>query len=220
MVKLRHSYDSDVYISGLFESDFGERTDSLQREYDEVKAKVLKESKEEEVDNLSKILFHSNSEFPSDFKNILEGHRKVHERGSQLKPDSLDSSQRPILSSLQELYHGMPLEDTAAAGGSSSGTQTSPTKKKKKSISKSAKGRLKEKAWNAKIENLSPTKGTKGKKRNLSEVPSEDEEEEEEVEKEIIYKRSAMLQKKTERAPRKNVSVGLRYIAPVVASPP
>merc|ERR1719447_793957 len=81
MMSLRQTYDSDKYISGLFESDIVERTESLQEEYDEVKAKVLGESKEEEVTNLTKILFHSNSDFPIDFKKILDGHRKVHERG-------------------------------------------------------------------------------------------------------------------------------------------
>merc|ERR1719378_1285865 len=98
MMSMRQTYDSDKYISSLFQSDFVQQTESLQQEYDEVKAKVMGESKEEEVPNLSKIIFHSNSDFPMDFKKILDGHRKVHERGSMLKPDVLDSTQRPILS--------------------------------------------------------------------------------------------------------------------------
>jgi len=202
MMSLRQTYDSDKYISGLFESDIVERTESLQEEYDEVKAKVLGESKEEEVTNLTKILFHSNSDFPIDFKKILDGHRKVHERGSMLKPDVLDSTQRPILSQLQELYHGLPQK----------GKTVSPKKVK----AKSKQGKMKEKAWNSKVAFSSPGKRA-GPKKNLADIESDPEEPEEE--RTIVYKRSAMLQERKVKKTRTKNAAGIRYRV-AATSPP
>jgi len=201
MMSMRQTYDSDKYISSLFQSDFVQQTESLQQEYDEVKAKVMGESKEEEVPNLSKIIFHSNSDFPMDFKKILDGHRKVHERGSMLKPDVLDSTQRPILSSLQELYHGIP----------SQGKTKSPRKAK----AKSRQGKMKEKAWLSKVEFSSPGKKPAAKK-NLEDIESDPEEPQET--RTVYYKRSAMLQEKVKKKSKKNTA-GIRY-RPSAANPP
>merc|ERR1712096_155048 len=131
------------------------------------KEKVMSESKEEEKSYLSKILFHSNSVFPQDFQKILDSHKKVHERGSALKPDVMDSTQRPILSQLQELYHGIA-EDGTTPGSSGE----SPKKPKSR---KSKMGKMKEKAWMMKIDTGSPGKKPAAK-RPLEDVEVEEDE--------------------------------------------
>jgi len=195
MVAMRQTYEADKYINNLFSSEFIEQSKSIQKEYDDVKAKVLNESKEDEVSYLSKVLYHSNSEFPSDFKRILDGHEKVHERGTSLRPDLFDSTQRPILSQLQELYHGIPEKD---------GNSDSPKKVK------NVKGKMKEKAWNAKVE-ISPNKRAV-KKKKLDDTTSIETDNSASDNKTIYFKRSAMLQEHKIRYPKKTTNTkGIRY---------
>lgn len=198
MVALRQSYEADKYVSGLFTSEFVQKTNSIQEEYDEVKAKVIKESQPDEVSYLSNVLYHSNSEFPADFKKILEGHQRVHEKGSLLKPDVLDTTQRPILSQLQELYHGI------AEDGATSGTGTESDKPKKV---KNVRGKMKEKAWKKSVET---DRKKKSPKKRLADIEIEDEDDT--PEKTVYYKRSAMLQEHRVRYPKKTRNLkGIRY---------
>jgi len=194
MVGLRQTYEADKYVNDILSSDFIENAKDIQKEYDVIKEKVLNESKENEISCLFKVLYYSSSEFPSEFKKILDSHQKSHESGSSLKPDLFDSSQRPVLTQLQELYHGITedLENTES--------------KPKKTVN--IAGKMKEKAWKRSVD-ISPRKKEK-KMQRLEDMPDEIDENSI-IPETIIYKRSAMLQPKKISVPKKNSRLGIRY---------
>lgn len=195
MVGLRQTYEADKYVNNILNSDFIEKANNIQKEYEGIKERVLNESKEDELSCLSKVLYYSSSEFPSEFKKILDGHQKSHESGSSLKPDVFDSSQRPVLTQLQELYHGIT-EDLVL------------TNESKKPVNNVA-GKMKEKAWKTSVD-ISPRK--KMKNRQLLEDMPDEVDSDSNAPGTIIYKRSAMLQPKGVILPKKNHGrLGIRY---------
>ena len=189
MVGLRQSYEADKYVNDLLSSEFIDQITDIQKEYEDVKRKVICESKEDEIPYLSKVLYYSNPEFPFEFKRLLDGHQKNHETGSSLKPDSFDSSQRPVLSQLQELYHGIPETDT-----------NKPESKSHVNVI----GKMKEKAWKASVE-------LSGRNKKLHDT-TDDTSDGSNLGETIYYKRSAMLQPQRIRSNKKtNKVIGIRY---------
>ena len=103
MFNFRMTYEADKYTSELLENIFSDSLVQIQNEYQDVKQKVLSESKEDERDVLEKVLFYSDSGFAQDVAKWISSYKN--KRGNRIElPKSIEAEQRPILSQLQELH--------------------------------------------------------------------------------------------------------------------
>ena len=188
----RENYLSEV----LDEKNITGKLKSIQNDYNNVKQKLLEESKESEVDELSRVLFYINQDFPEDISNMISSYKRKYENEStsnEIKQD--ENNQRPIITQLRDL-------------------DPKKSKKEKSNLSfekteKELTGRaleifnLKEKFWSKNIE-VDKSKGYEIQKEILTtddDLPGGK-----------MYKKSAMLQTnpKFQTKKRKNMKY-LRY---------
>jgi len=91
--------ETDKYVEELLQGGhLMEGLSKIQSEYEEVRKKLLMESKEDEITDLKKNLCVSHSDFNGELKNLLESYSTKHRLVLQFKPPDLSSSQRPVLS--------------------------------------------------------------------------------------------------------------------------
>lgn len=96
----RENYLSEV----LDEKNITGKLKSIQNDYNNVKQKLLEESKESEVDELSRVLFYINQDFPEDISNMISSYKRKYENEStsnEIKQD--ENNQRPIITQLRDL---------------------------------------------------------------------------------------------------------------------
>lgn len=183
--------ETNNYVSDLINgtNGFQQNLNDIQNAYDEVKQKVLDESNEEEIPDLKKVLFYSNSEFPDEVLRIIQQHRRKYFAGEFVKPDSTDSIQRPVLSQLHSLDEIKCTEEESEDVPSSSNDA--------KRLAK-----FKEKIWSFDIKKSRNMRFGAPETATVDESNSSKEEIEENSR---FYKRSAMLQPlKKKRGPYKN----------------
>lgn len=198
--------ETNDYASKLIDgtNNFQQELKDIQSAYDEVKQKVLEESTEEEIPDLKKVLFYSNTEFPVEISKIIQQHKRKHFAGRTVKPDSKDSTQRPVISQLHSLE-----EETKRYKSEEQDTE----QKNHNDVLKVLK--LKEKIWANDIKKgkgmrYAPETAVEPTSTDPDSSPNKDNGDDNSV----FYKRSAMLHPlKKKRAPYK-ITKSLRYKPP------
>ena len=167
----RENYLSEV----LDEKCITEKLKSIQNDYHNVKQKLLSESQESEVDELSRVLFYINQDFPGDISNMISSYKRKYENETTSNDQPDEATQRPIITQLREIDPKKSKKD----------------KSNPKIIKKELTGRalqmfnLKEKFWSKDIQ-VDKSKGYEIKKEILK---SDDD-----LPGGKLYKKSAMLQ--------------------------
>jgi Small nuclear RNA activating complex (SNAPc), subunit SNAP43. len=189
--------ENSSYMNGVLNEDnFLNKVKGIHEDYSLTKEKLLNESKEEEKEDLSKVLFYSNDKFPEDLSKMISSHKRKYSSLNHSVDKEDEPTQRPVLTQLQDLeeqYNLVEDED-----------EDTPDSRR------STMAKLKEKVWSFDI------KFEKGSRFSVAnEKPSNKESSESENDY-AYYKKSAMLQIRplhlnSPGNPDKKQSKGLRF---------
>uniref|UniRef100_A0A7M5XJA7 snRNA-activating protein complex subunit 1 n=1 Tax=Clytia hemisphaerica TaxID=252671 RepID=A0A7M5XJA7_9CNID len=188
----KHSQERSEYLTEILDDErIVPKLQAIQNDYAAIKEKLIAESQENEREDLSKVLFYINQDFPEDVSTMINSYKRKYDDSMTTYQSNDEATQRPVLTQLRKI------KETTTAPTTTIITDSDSQAEDETRASKIFK--LKEKLWSSNIQ-VDKSKGyeIKKEKKKLSALEeSIAEKEREKEDKRHYYKKSAMLQVKS-----------------------
>ena len=205
----KHSQERSEYLTEILDDErIVPKLQAIQNDYAAVKKKLIAESQENEREDLSKVLFYINQDFPEDVSTMITSYKRKYDDSMANYQPNDETTQRPVLTQLRKIK-----ETSSASNTADSDSQTEDETRASKIF------KLKEKLWSSNIQ-VDKSKGyeIKKEKRKLSALEeSVEEKKREKEEKRHYYKKGAMLQVKSRVPGSKSKRPYIRFEPPTQA---